>query len=55
MRDFFGMGGYALWVWSAYALTVAVMLANVVAARGRLRRTLARLRARSEGRRGDMT
>jgi heme exporter protein CcmD len=43
MRDFLAMGGYALWVWSAYALTVIVMAGNVLAASGRLRRVMARM------------
>ncbi len=47
MTDFLDMGGYALWVWSAYGLTVLVMLANVILARSRLRRSTARLRARA--------
>lgn len=47
MTDFLDMGGYALWVWSAYGLTVLVMVANVILARSRLRRSTARLRARA--------
>jgi heme exporter protein D len=43
MRDFLAMGGYALWVWSAYALTVIVMAGNVLAASGRLRGVLTRM------------
>ncbi len=29
MRDFFLMGGYAFYVWSAYALTAVVLIANL--------------------------
>lgn len=48
MREFFAMGGYALWVWSAYVLTVVVMVSNVLAARRRLRDSLARMRRQVE-------
>ena len=34
------MGGYAAYVWSAFGLTVAVLLFNVVTARRRLRTAL---------------
>ncbi len=52
MNEFFAMGGYAMWVWSAYALTVVVMVANIIAARNRFRQSLSRMRrlaARSRG------
>jgi heme exporter protein D len=41
MREFFDMGGYAAFVWPAYAVTFAVVALNVVWAR----RALARARA----------
>lgn len=44
MNGFLGMGGYALWVWSAYGLTVVVMVLNVVMARNRMRQSQERLR-----------
>lgn len=50
MSEFLYMGGYAFYVWSAYAVTVAVLVANVVlpvAALRRLRRSLAGGRGRS--------
>ena len=28
--EFFAMGGYATFVWSSYALTLVVMIANIV-------------------------
>jgi heme exporter protein D len=52
MREFLAMGGYAVWVWSAFGLTALVLAANMLAASRRYDRTLARLRsrmARSEG------
>ncbi|HXY75545.1 MAG TPA: heme exporter protein CcmD [Steroidobacteraceae bacterium] len=45
MREFFAMGGYAAYVWPAYAVTLAVVVFNIVSAR----RSLAR--AREEARR----
>ncbi|MDJ0956644.1 MAG: heme exporter protein CcmD [Arenicellales bacterium] len=35
MSEFFHMGGYAAYVWSAYGLSVAVLVLNVIAARKR--------------------
>jgi heme exporter protein D len=32
MKDFFAMGGYGLFVWSAYGLSAVVIIANVVLA-----------------------
>jgi len=52
MAEFFHMGGYASYVWSAYGLVLVVMLANFVVPIQRMRqvrRDLAR-RARLEGR-----
>jgi heme exporter protein D len=40
MRDFLDMGGYAAFVWPSYALTLAVVILNIVWAR----RALARAR-----------
>jgi heme exporter protein D len=45
MSTFFAMGGYAAFVWPSYALTLAIIVLNVVWAR----RTLSR--ARVEARR----
>ena len=33
MTEFLDMGGYGAYVWSAYALTALVLVANVLAAR----------------------
>ena len=43
---FFKMGGYAAYVWPAYALFFIVLLADTVAPRLRRRRVLGELRAR---------
>lgn len=51
LRDFLHMGGYALYVWSAYALGLVVLVWNAVAPLRReraLRRTLAAARARGD-------
>jgi heme exporter protein D len=46
MTDFLAMGGYALWVWSAFGLAVVVLVANVVMAQRRYHDTVRRLRLR---------
>ena len=43
MAEFFAMGGYAVFVWSAFGVTLVVLVLNVVFARRRLRATLAEL------------
>lgn len=48
LREFLHMGGYALYVWSAYALGLVVLLWNVIAPLRRerqLRQTLGAARA----------
>ena len=35
MNEFFHMGGYGAYVWSAYGLSIVVLALNVVAARKR--------------------
>ncbi|CAG0944932.1 hypothetical protein GPROT2_02935 [Gammaproteobacteria bacterium] len=47
MSDFLDMGGYALWVWSAFGLTLVVLLANIIGADRRYHSTLRRLRLRA--------
>lgn len=37
MREFFSMGGYAAFLWPAYAITVVALVFNIAAARGALR------------------
>ena len=46
MRQFLDMGGYAAFVWPAYAVTLAVIVLNIVWAR----RALARSRAEAQRR-----
>jgi len=54
LADFWNMGGYAAFVWPAYALAGVVMLALIVNAIRRARRTEADLKAaRSALRQGD--
>jgi len=47
MRAFFDMGGYAAYVWPAYAVTFAVIVLNVVWARRALSRSRAEARRRA--------
>jgi heme exporter protein CcmD len=49
MREFFDMGGYAAFVWPAYAVTFAVVILNVFWARRALARALAAARRRNAG------
>lgn len=46
MRAFLDMGGYAAYVWPAYAVTLAVIVLNVVWARRALSRSRAEARRR---------
>jgi heme exporter protein CcmD len=46
MRAFLEMGGYAAFVWPAYAVTLAVVLLNIVWARRALARSRAEARRR---------
>ncbi len=46
MREFFDMGGYAAFVWPAYAVTFVVIVLNIVWAQ----RLLARSRAEAQRR-----
>jgi heme exporter protein CcmD len=41
MREFLAMGGNGAYVWSAYGITLAVLIWNVWSARRRLRKQLA--------------
>jgi heme exporter protein D len=43
VREFFHMGGYAFYVWSAYGVTFVVLLANVIVPVMRARELRARL------------
>jgi len=46
MRAFFDMGGYAAFVWPAYAVTLAVVLLNIFWARRALERSRSEARRR---------
>jgi heme exporter protein D len=46
LAEFFGMGGYAAFVWPAYVVALIVLIGNVLAARGSHRRALAEARRR---------
>jgi heme exporter protein D len=41
MKEFFHMGGYALYVWPSYALAMIILIANLVAPVLQKRRLLA--------------
>ncbi len=47
LHEFITMGGYAIYVWPAYAIVAVVMIANIVIARRRHRRQLENLRRRA--------
>ena len=46
LARFFDMGGYAVYVWSAYGLVIAVLVANVAGPLLRQRRLLRQLSER---------
>jgi heme exporter protein D len=48
MIDFFDMGGFAPYVWSAYGITLVVMLGNVWAAKRLLAKNLERLKGSTQ-------
>ena len=51
--EFFAMGGYAPYVWGSYGVTLAILIAEVIALRQRRRRALRDIvRTKSESRRG---
>jgi len=39
VSDFFSMGGYALYVWGSYGMTVALLAVELLALRKRVRET----------------
>ena len=49
MSEFFAMSGYALYVWSSYAIGVAALLLNIYWARASLRDAEAQARRRLAG------
>ena len=46
MTEFLEMGGYARYVWSAFGLTLVVLIANIVVARQQFRSVRTRLAQR---------
>ena len=48
MKEFFEMGGYAVYVWSSYAIVVLVMYGNVIAAKMQRKRVIKALHELSE-------
>lgn len=47
MAEFFNMGGYAFYVWTAYGIAFVVLTANVLGARACERRLRAELERRA--------
>ena len=43
VAEFFDMGGYALYVWSSFAATAVLMIAEPILLRGRRRAVLQRI------------
>jgi len=50
MNEFLAMGGYAAYVWPAFGLTFAVLIANVIIARHTHRKVLREIRRQGEDR-----
>lgn len=50
--EFFAMGGYGLYVWGSYAVSLALMIAELALLVARKRGALERLRARASSRGG---
>ena len=46
MADFFAMGGYGTYIWSAYAVFVIVLAIDAIAPRLRRKRVLAEIRGK---------
>lgn len=44
MTEFFAMGGYAAYVWSAFGLTFTVMILNVISANHQYQKALHAIR-----------
>lgn len=48
MKEFFSMGGYAVFVWSSYAFVALLMIANVVMARMKRNRIIKEMQQLAE-------
>jgi heme exporter protein D len=42
--EFFNMGGYAFFVWTSYALTLVIVVANIVSPMVQRKKTIARIK-----------
>ena len=49
LHEFLTMGGYAAYVWPAYALVAVVMAVNALLPSGRLKRLKAEIRRHKDG------
>ena len=54
MRAFFDMGGYAAYVWPSYAVTLVVIVLNILWARRALARSRAEARRRLIAAQGEL-
>ncbi len=52
-ENFLAMGGYALYVWGSYLVTLGLVIAEIVLLALRKHRALARLRLRGTAAQGD--
>mgnify|MGYP002885417867 CR=1 FL=1 len=48
LNDFFSMGGYAIYVWSAYAISLITLFLNIYLAIRNERKTLNKIKNRLE-------
>jgi|GEM_PF-1423203 heme exporter protein CcmD len=48
MKEFFAMGGYAFYIWMAYAMAAFLCMAEIVAVRMRIRKARAMAAHRAE-------
>ena len=48
MKEILAMGGYAVWVWSSYAIVAAVLFGNVLLAKMHRRKIVKELQELSE-------
>jgi len=55
LNDFFSMGGYATYVWSAYGICFVVLILNIIQPLMRERKTIRELRKRLQSKKGKQT
>ena len=51
-NNFFTMGGYAIYVWSAYSVTFVVLLLNIILAVRNERKVLGKLKKKLQDKKG---